>query len=68
MAPSDRRFYGCPGTVGMLRRHAPGRTSAISWRGALGNTNGVGDVAWNEIPGGVGDHKAESTCNVVLGT
>ncbi len=29
---------------------------------------GVGDVAWDELPGMVGDHKTESTCTVVLGT
>ncbi len=28
----------------------------------------VGDVAWDELPGMVGDHKTESTCTVVLGT
>jgi hypothetical protein len=52
----------------MLRRHVPVRASAIGWRGALGDTNWVGDVAWNEVPDVVGDHKAESTRNVVLGT
>ena len=36
--------------------------------GAGCDLGGVGDVAWNEIPDGVSDHKAESTRNVVLGT
>ena len=61
-------YYGCSGVVGMLHRHVPGRASVISWRGASGDTNWVGDVAWDEVPDVVGDHKAESTRNVVLGT
>ncbi len=52
----------------MQRRHVPGRGSAIGWRGASGDTNWVGDIAWDEIPDFVGNHKAESTRNVVLGT
>jgi hypothetical protein len=30
--------------------------------------SGIGDVAWDEFPDVVGDHKTESACNVVLGT
>jgi hypothetical protein len=52
----------------MLGRHVPGGTSAVGrWR-ADGNAGGVGDVAWQELRDGVGDHKAESTRDVVLGT
>jgi hypothetical protein len=36
--------------------------------GAGCDFGGVSDVAWDELPGMVGDHKTESTCTVVLGT
>jgi hypothetical protein len=53
----------------MLHRHVPVRASTIGgWVGAGCDFGGVGDVARNEFPDFVGDHKAESTCNVVLGT
>jgi hypothetical protein len=52
----------------VLLRHALVRASAISWRGAGGYTNQVGDVAWDEFPDIVGDHKTERTYDVVLGT
>ena len=52
----------------MLGRHVPGGMSAIGRWETGGNANGVGDVAWHELPDFVRDHKAESTRTVVLGT
>jgi hypothetical protein len=52
----------------MLGRHVPGRTSAVGRWGAGGNADGVGDVAWQELPDFVRDHKAKSTRDVVVGT
>ena len=54
--------------VGMHCRHVPGRAGAeLRWV-ALGNPGNVGDVAGDHIPHNVGDHKAQSTSYVVLGT
>ena len=52
----------------MLGRHIPCRTRAVGRCGAGGNADGVGDVAWHELPDFVRDNKAESTRPVVLGT
>ena len=53
--------------VGMLGGHVPGRAGA-EWWVALGNSGSAGDVAGDHIPHDVGDHKAQSTSYVVLGT
>ena len=67
LGPVDRH-YCCSRVVGMLGWHVPGGTSAVGRGGAGGNADGVGDVAWHELPDFVRDHKAESTRTVVLGT
>ncbi len=45
----------------MLGGYVPGGTSAAGRWGAGGNADGVGDVAWHELPDFVfvRDHKAE---------
>ena len=62
--------YGdhCGGSiVGMHCGHVPGRAVA-EWWVASGNSSSAGDVAGDHIPHNVGDHKAQSTSYVVLGT
>ena len=65
--PVDRD-HGGGSIVGMHCGHVPSRAGAeLRWI-ALGNPGRVGDVAGDHIPHVVGDHKAQSTSYVVLGT
>ena len=60
--------HGGGSIICMLCGHVPGRAGAVLRWVALGNPGNVGDVAGDHIPHNVGDHKAQSTSYVVLGT